>query len=183
MEQTISIPGKTIPAQTIKIPPHCPKPKRNKKPFEFWICWDQAKKQHLDLIEAESLDMAEAILDHIKEHGKVFHSQKQEDFEEGYYISLDGWQHIPIPRKEIYPHYNKYTAGSRLTKTYPTKEIAHAHLDAIKLRGKLHSLSIEAHLAIEAIKKSGQQKKTPPKEKTKKKRKRPSQKKAPAKKT
>ena len=89
--------------------------------IKFTICWTKADKEYFDFIRARSISEAQELLDRLKNEGRV----------------NKGWQSGR--------YFIELLFSEELTVTYPDKETAHAHLDAIKIRGKLHSICINEH--------------------------------------
>ena len=107
--------------------------------IEFTICWTQGKKQHVDLICAHTLEEAQERLDQIKTEGCVHEDNLR------YYIGFSQWNVFPAMGR---PRNFSDPMTGRLHADYANHETASAHLDAIKLRGKIHSVCADQYQGV-----------------------------------
>lgn len=118
--------------------------------IDFAICWEQGGHDHIDFIQVPSLQAALDRLQAIKDTGCVHHVKDHEHFEDGYYIGFDQWRvaHVgDLDPQSRNP--NKYTQFGRLCATYTNKSTAAAHLDAIRLRGRLLFVHISQYSMLQ----------------------------------
>ena len=94
---------------------------------KYMIAWEQNDQHYCDFIETISLDQAEKTLTQIQEQGHIHQDYKSKD----YYISFNYFKIITSTDQ----------ITGNLPKLYSKRQEAAAHLDAIKLRGRIEMVS------------------------------------------